>query len=222
MPADLKSRYAALHREMVEQFERTAAVENHWLMYLLLGWEYLTTCAVSHYLLEVLRVQVRWPYAAVWLTQIVVAAATARLVTGRPQVEESPLEPINRRLWLMFQLLCINVAVLNIVSGQPSFAFLPALAVLSSFGFTVLTTVISRRFMVAGLTMFVTGVLMAVFPAYRFLIFGGGWLLILQSLAVVFLLKRQKWLATMATLPERVGKGPHHLDRPMVASVKSA
>src|SRR5262249_41572513 len=37
--SDLRTRYATLHREMVEQAERAAAVESHWLLYTLLGWE---------------------------------------------------------------------------------------------------------------------------------------------------------------------------------------
>jgi hypothetical protein len=122
----------------------------------------------------------------------------------------------------MFQFLCLNVVMLNVLSGQPLFAFLPVLAVLSSFGFTVLTTVISRRFMIAGLMMFGTGLLMAAFPAYRFLIFGSGWLLILQSLAAVFFLKRRKWLAADDTLPQhQLGTEPSRLDRRMRASAKA-
>lgn len=192
--ADLKTRYAALHREMVEQFERTAAVENHWLMYTLLGWEHLVTCSICYYFVQVMGLQARWPYVVLWLAQIFVAIGTVKLVTGRPRVEESPLEPINKRIWLMFLFLCINVAVLNVLADQPIFRFLPALAVLSSFGFTAMTTLFSRRFAVAGLTMFGTGILIARFPEYGFLIYGAGWLVVLQTLAVIFFRKRKRWL----------------------------
>lgn len=192
----LLTRYRALNREMIDQFERTAAVENHALMYTLLGWEHLGTCLLSHYLLTgVVGQDAYWPYVILWLAQIAVAVATIKLVTGRPRIEESPLEPINKRVWVMFVILCINVAVLNVLAGQPVFAFLPALAVLSSFGFTVMTSIMSRRFMLAGLAMFVTGILMARFPTYGFLIYGSGWLLVLQSLGFIFWRKRRHWLA---------------------------
>jgi hypothetical protein len=196
MRSELQARHEALWREMIDQFERTAAVENHWLFYALLGWENLAACGVSHYLLEVKGWHDRrWPFVAVWLAQIFVAIATVKLVSGRPRTEESPLEPINKRIWTMFILLCINVAVLNVIAGQRVFLFMPALAVLSSFAFTVMTTVVSRRFIAAGIAMFVTGILMARFPAYAFLIYGAGWLAVLETLAVVFWQKRRRWLA---------------------------
>ena len=195
MSSNLQDRYRALHREMLDQFERTAALENHWLFYTLLGWENLAACGLSHYMmgLDWMR-ELHWPYVIVWLVQIAVAVATIKLVSGRPQVEESPLEPINKRIWTMFILLCINVAVLNVLADRRIFVFMPALAVLSSFGFTIMTTIISHRFMAAGLVMFVTGILMAKFPSYGFLIYGTGWLLVLQTLGIIFLQKRRRWL----------------------------
>jgi hypothetical protein len=192
MDASLKNRFDALHREMVEQFDRTAAVEHHWLIYALLGWEHLVACAVSHYLVQVKELQEpRWIYVAVWLVQIFVAVATIKLISGRPRIQESPIEPINKRIWTMFLFLCINIAVLNVISGQPIFVFMPALAALSSFGFTFMTSLISRRFMAAGLVMFATGVLMAKFRSYEFLIYGSGWLIVLQTLSVILWQRRR-------------------------------
>lgn len=194
MPTDLQTRHESLHCEMVEQLERTVAVENHWLLYTLLGWQHLATCSISHYLLEILHLQTRWPYALLWLVQIVGAIALYKVITRGPQSGESPLGPVNRRVWVLFMILAINVAALNVLAGQPLFVFMPAWAGLSSFAFTVMTTFISRRFMPAGVAMFVTGILMAVFPTYGFLIYGCGWLLVLQSLGIVFLLRRKLWL----------------------------
>jgi hypothetical protein len=197
--SDLQARFEALRQEMVAQFERTAAVENHGLMYTLLGWEHMLTCTVSHYLLAVAVGQsAYWPYVVLWLGQIFAALATIKLVTGRPQVEESPLEPLNKRIWTMFIFLCINVAVLNVVAGQAIFVFLPTLAVLSAFGFTFLTTVVSWRFTLAGLALSVTGILMASFPEQGFLLYGAGWLLVLQTLGILCWRKRRHWLAQPA------------------------
>jgi len=200
MAATLKDRYAAIHREMIEQFERTAAAEHHWLMYMLLGAEMLAACAVSHYFVEVLHLQegYRWVYVVLWIGQILLAIGTVKFVTwfGRP-TEESPLEPMNKRLWLMFIFLSINVAVLNVVAGQPVFVFLPTLAALSSMAFTALASFVSRRFGLAGLWMFLVGILTANYPQYGFLIYGAGWFLLLQVLGLVFLLKRRHWLADL-------------------------
>ena len=195
MSRDLRSRYESLHREMVEQFERTAAVENHWLIYTLLGWEHLVTCGISHYLLRVRELQgPRWMYVVVWLVQILAVLATVRFISGRSRTDESPIEPINKRIWTMFIFLCINVAVLNVVTGQPIFVFMPALATLSAFGFTFLTSLISRRFMAAGFTMFATGILMAKFPSHEFLIYGLGWFVVLETLSVILWRRRKGWL----------------------------
>ena len=194
MKADLQSRFESLHREMVDQFERTAAVENHWLIYGLLGWEHLAACGVSHYLVQVKELQEpRWLYVVVWLVQIFVALATIKLISGQPRTEESPIEPINKRIWTMFLFLCINIAVLNVVAGQPIFVFMPALAALSSFCFTFMTSLISRRFMAAGLVMFASGILMAKFQTYAFLIYGAGWLVVLQTLSAILWRRRSVW-----------------------------
>lgn len=207
MSANLKSRFEAVHREAVEQFERTAAVEKHWLIYALLGWEHLAACGVSHFLVHVKELQQpRWLYVAVWLVQIFVAVATIKLISGRSRIEESPIEPINKRVWTMFLFLCINVAVLNVVSGQPIFVFMPALATLSSFGFTFMTSLISRRFMAAGLVMFATGILMAKFQSYEFLIYGAGWLVVLQTLSVILWRRRRTFFRPLV---ESNGRGNH-------------
>jgi hypothetical protein len=205
MTSDLRDRFQSLHREMVEQFERTAAVEHHWLIYALLGWEHLLACCASHYLLQVKRFQEpRSLYVIIWLVQILVTWATIHCIASRPRLNESPLEPLNKRIWTIFIFLCINVAVLNVVSGEPIFAFMPVLATLSSFAFSFVTTFISRRFMAAGLTMFVTGMLMARFRTYEFLIYGVGWLIVLETLSLTLWLRRGRWIDTT---PKQVALG---------------
>jgi len=191
MSDDLKSRYAALHAEMVRQFERAAVLERHWLIYALLGWECLAACLISHLLLEVYAIQLLWPYVVVWLVQIAVAIPTIKLISGPPQIEVSPIEPMYTRVWVMFVFLCINVAVLNVILGLPVFVMLPALAVVSSSAFTAMAAMISRKFALAGLWMFFTGIAMAYFPCAGFLIYGGSWWLVLDVLAGVFYVEHQ-------------------------------
>ncbi len=186
--AGLPSPYATLHREMARRLSRAAVEERHGLLYTLLAWEHLLTCVASYYLVEVVRLQYphRWPYALLWLLQLVVALATVWLVRGRARREVSRLEAVILRVWLGFLVACIDVAALNSIAGLPVFLFLPALATLSSFAFFTLGSLVSPRFVAAGLVMWVTGLLIARFPAYGFLFYGGAWLLVLQSLGVVF------------------------------------
>lgn len=197
-PRSLRDRYTALHREMLDHLERAAARENHWLFCTLLGWEHLATCGISYYLVEVAGVQAphRWIYVVLWLAQTVVALTTLRLVRGRVAGGDSPLEPLVSRIWVVFLLLCVNVAMLNVALGLPVFTLLPVLATLSSFGFLMLAALLSRRFVAAALVMWVTGMLMARFPAYAFLLYGAGWLVILQALGVIFRRRQRHWLAS--------------------------
>jgi hypothetical protein len=205
----LEARYTALHEEMVEQYERYVAVGNHWALYVFLGWEHLLACAGSYYLLEVLRVRSPWPLAVLWLVQVGVVLSAVTLARLWTRAEKSPLQRHVDRTWLVFLLLCWNVAILNVLAGQPVLVFLPVLATLSSFAFLVLTSFLSRRFLAAALTLCATGGLIARFPAYGFLIYGAGWLVVLEALGVVFFRKRRRWLSPGPVL--RAGASPRGL-----------
>jgi hypothetical protein len=194
-PSTLQNRYDSLHCEMIDQLERTAALENHWLVFSLLGWEHLLACVATFYLLEVKEIRDPWwLYGVLWVVQTFVALGIASLVRGRPRIEESPLKPLLRRLLAVFLLLCFGVALLNLSAGLPVFAFLPVLATLSSFTLLVLAALISRRFVALALVMFAAGTVMAHLPRYGFLIYGAAWLVVLQALGAVLLRKRQYWL----------------------------
>jgi hypothetical protein len=193
--AGLSSRDAAVRREMVRRLDRAAAEERHWLLYTLLGWEHLLTCAASYYLVEVAHLQYphRWPYAALWLLQLVAALATVWFVRGRPRREPSILEPVLVRVWAGFLVACIDVAALNSLAALPVFLYLPALATLSCFAFLTLSSLVSPRFLAAAWVMWVTSVLIACLPRYGFLLYGGGWLLVLQTLGVIFWRRRRRF-----------------------------
>jgi hypothetical protein len=195
-PHDLRKRHAALHREIIEQSEYAAAVENYWLVYTLLGWENLTACGVSYYLAEIAKLQAnRWPYVLVWLVQIGIALATFQFIRRRSPAEESPYKPLIVRVATAFLFLSCNVAVLNVIAGLPVFTFLPVLATLSSFALSVLAALLSRRLMAGALVLFIAGILIAYFPVYGFLIYGVGWLLVLQTVGIVLYRKRRQLLA---------------------------
>jgi hypothetical protein len=194
LPATLAERYYALRRESLEGFEQTAFQENYWLTYSLLGWTNLVACGVSHYLIQVLHVQDYWPYVLLWTIQIGVALGLTTLVGGSWKTDHLPLLAHVNRIGTVFVLLCWNVAVLNVLLGLPIFVLAPVLATLSSFALLALSMILSPWLIVAALVMFVTGSLMARFPDVGFLIYGGGWLLVLQTLGVIFYRKRRRWL----------------------------
>jgi FtsH-binding integral membrane protein len=195
--SDLQSRYRELHAEMLAGLEETSLRENHGLIYMLLGWQHLIACAVTNYLIEVVRLPYphRWPYLLPWLAWVLLALATVRWVRGRRPAGESPLGVLLFRTWTVFFLLCGNVVALNYAAGLPIFAFLPVLSTLSAFGLSILTVVVSRRFWPAILLMFVTGLVCARFPAYGLTIYGVSWLMILQMLGII-LMRRRRDLAS--------------------------
>jgi hypothetical protein len=198
--AGLPMRHAALHAEMVRQFERSVALAGHWILYVFLGFEHLGAC-VGSYSLQAAGVRLRWPYALLWLFQTGVALGAINLARAWGRVEVSPLQRYVSRTWIIFLLLCWNVAILNVLAGQPVFVFLPVLATLSSFAFLVLTSFLSRRFLPAALTMWVTAGLIARFPQYGFLLYGTAWLLVLETLGVVFFRKQRRWRAADHSQP---------------------
>jgi hypothetical protein len=204
----LPPRYAALHGEMVRQYERSVALGGHWVLYVLLGFEHLAAC-VGSYSLQAAGVRLRWPYALLWLVQSGVALGAVNLARAWGRVKDSPVQRTVSRTWIIFLLLCWNVAILNVLAGQPVFVFLPLLATLSSFAFLVLTSFLSRRFLAAALTMWVTAGFIARFPEYGFLLYGTAWLLVLEALGVVFFLKQRRWRAAEGR-PEKAFAGRPH------------
>lgn len=205
-PVTLAERCEALRRDALEEFERTGFCDNFWLTYTLLGWTNLAACAVSHYLVEVVQWQEYWPYFVVWVVQILVALAAIRLGGNSLQADHLPLLAFVNRVDLIFLLLCWNVALLNVMLGLPVFTLLPLLATLSSFLLLVFSLTLSRKLVLAALTMFATGTLIAQFPHVGFLLYGFGWLLVLQTLGVIFYRKRQRWLDPVIT-SKRLVKG---------------
>jgi len=190
LPTALAVRSQAMRREALAEFERTAARESFWLTYTLLGWTNLLACAVSHYLVAVLNVQDYVPYLALWIVQIGLALGATSLVGSSWKTDHLPLLAQINRIGTIFVLLCWNVAALNVILGLPVFTLLPVLATLSSFTLLVLSMIASPRLLLAALVMFVTGSLMALFPEIGFLLYGLGWLVVLQTLGVIFFRKR--------------------------------
>ena len=190
----LVDRQQALRREVLHEFDRTAFRENYWLTYSLLGWTNMLACAISHYFVQVLHIQDPWPYLALWIGQVVVALAGTTLAGGSWKTDQLPLLAQVNRIGTVFVLLCFNVAALNVLLGLPVFELLPVLATLSSFTLLMLAMLLSPRLLLAALAMFLTGPLMAWFPKVGFLLYGTAWLLILQTLGVIFFCRRKRWL----------------------------
>jgi hypothetical protein len=200
-PYSLTARHALLRQEMLAQTERFIAAGKHWKLYVFLGWEHLGVCAASHFILEVLDYRKYWPFLILWLVQSAIALGAVTWFRRRTPLENSPLQSFMSRVWFVFLLMSWNVAALNIAAGLPRFVLLPALATLSSFAFLVLAGTLSRKLTLAALTMWITGCVMMYFPQYGFLLYGFGWLLVLETLGLVFYRRRNQPLSKPAEEP---------------------
>jgi hypothetical protein len=198
-PPAIAERHGALRCDMLEEFEWRAFQERCWLQYTILGWTNLLACIVSHYFVVVLQLQEYWPYVALWAGQVALALLGITLAGASWKNDHLPLVGHINRISTFFVLMCWNVSALNVLLGLPVFVLLPALATLSSFALLMLSTIASRRLILGALVMLVTGSLMALFPGVGFLIYGAGWLLVLQTLGIIFFGKRRRWLAKKAS-----------------------
>jgi hypothetical protein len=194
MPSDLQARYDALRQEMIEQIRRTAALEGHWLFYTLLAWEFCGAYVLNHFCVYVWEVGSRPLLMVIKIAQFAIAVAMYFAIVGRKRLPRTPFERWNRDLWLIFILLCAYVEILNILADHKLYTMLPAVPALAAFAFSMLTRMFSKKFMLAGNFFVIVGVLMVLFPEYALLIYGSGWLVVLQTVGVWYLRDRKRWL----------------------------
>src|SRR5262249_47410453 len=112
------------------------------------------------------------------------------------------------RIWVVYFLLCGNVVGLNVTAGLPVLVFLPVLHTLGTFAFSVMCVLVSAWFLPASFFLFMTGFLSARFPEYGFLIYGGSWLVVLETLGLVLHGDRQAIIVTRGKLPSHLSAQP--------------
>jgi hypothetical protein len=121
----------------------------------------------------------------VWFAELVAVFAALRVFAGKGWLWSPQAIHLVARLWLTLLVLSFSLATLNAIIGWETLWFKAAWGTLSSFFFAALAWLITPRFLVLAVWMYITALLMARFMDYNNLIYGTSWWLVLLVIAGV-------------------------------------
>jgi len=180
------------------QLELLSARRNWGWALLLVGWLHLVTFCFCHYLTTIGYHQSPG-YLAMWVGELLGMVVIFRVCGGTRIADPVlPLELFIRRVWLAYFLLAFNLGSMNTLRGHALFEFFPATASLASFAFFMMSLVVSWRFLVAVVVMFVSGLLMAANLLNEYLVFAFAWWLVLNGIGMS-LIRQQRQAYNRAT-----------------------
>lgn len=178
--------------ELAPQDQRLAlaalARRRRWPLALMLtGWLHLAAFSVCYYLTIVEEYHGSAGYLLIWLGEMCGMGLVFRLCGGARERTDAPgpLERFVRRVWIAYFVLAFNLGSLNTLRGHEMFEFFPAIASLASFAFIMLGVVLDRRFFLAMLVMFASGLFMAAYLPHAYLIFALAWWVVLNGIGLV-------------------------------------
>ena len=180
------------------QLELLSARRNWGWALLLVGWLHLVTFCFCHYLTTIGYHQSPG-YLAMWVGELLGMVVIFRVCGGTRIADPVlPLELFIRRVWLAYFLLAFNLGSMNTLRGHALFEFFPATASLASFAFIMMSLVVSWRFLIAAVVMFVSGLLMAANLLNEYLVFAFAWWLVLNGIGMS-LIRQQRQVYNRAT-----------------------
>jgi hypothetical protein len=145
----------------VAELHRQARQRRWGLALVLIGWLHLVSFSLCYYLTIVQDYHQPAGYLSIWLSEVLSVGVIFWLCGRRA---EGPLGPLGRfvvRAWASYFLLAFNLCTMNGLRGHKMFELFPAMAMLASFAFLVMTFAVNRRFFAAVLVLFASGLLMA-------------------------------------------------------------
>jgi hypothetical protein len=119
----------------------------------------------------------------VWFIELVAVFAAMRAFAGKGWFWSPPVMHLIGRLWLTLLILSFSLSTLNATIGWETLWFKAAWGTLSSFFFATLAWLITPRFLILAVQMYVTALLMARFMDWNNLIYGVSWWLALMEIA---------------------------------------
>lgn len=175
--------------EELSKFAATARERRWGLALLILGWWHLASFLACYYLTAVVDYHGSLGYLAIWLGELCGLGLIFRLCGGpRPATcPATALELWVRRVRIAYFVLAFNLGSLNTLRGHAMYEFFPAIASLASFAFLMLSFVLDRRFYIATLAMFASGLLMAAFFQHAYLIFAVAWWGVLECIGLTLM-----------------------------------
>ena len=119
----------------------------------------------------------------VWFIELVSVFVAMRLVVGKGWFWSPEAIHFVGRLWLTLLILSFSLSTLNATIGWQTLWFKAAWGTLSSFFFATLAWLITPRYLILAVQMYVTALLMARFMDWNNLIYGVSWWLALMEIA---------------------------------------
>jgi hypothetical protein len=119
----------------------------------------------------------------VWFGELLCVFAAMRIFAGKGWFWSPQAIHFVGRLWLTLLILSFSLSTLNATIGWQTLWFKAAWGTLSSFFFATLAWLITPRFLILAVQMYVTALLMARFMEYNNLIYGISWWLALMEIA---------------------------------------
>jgi hypothetical protein len=173
--------------EQRELLLRLAARRNWGLSLMIVGWLHLFAFSLCYYLTIVQQYHGSAGYLAVWFAELFGVGLIFRLCGGPRGGEDQPLARFVVRVWVAYFLLAFNLGTMNSLRGHRLFELFPAMASLASFAFLAMTFSVNRRFFLAVLVMFASGLLMAAFHSHAYLVFALAWWAVLEGIGLALL-----------------------------------
>lgn len=137
-----------------------------------------------------------WKHIGLWSVDMLGALGWMRIFSGPGWIRSTPLAGLLVRVWGTFCILAFNLATLNTLTGHVPNWYKLGWGVLSTFGFMMMTFLLSPWFFLAAVWMFLMDLALAVTPKAQFLIYGGAWCLCLWAIALTL---RARWAGAAAT-----------------------
>ena len=131
----------------------------------------------------------------VWFIELVAVFVAMRIFAGKGWFWSPQAIHFVGRLWLTLLILSFSLSTLNATIGWETLWFKAAWGTLSSFFFATLAWLITPRFLILAVQMYVTALLMARFMEWNNLIYGVSWWLALMEVAWVVRRRERKWTA---------------------------
>jgi hypothetical protein len=119
----------------------------------------------------------------VWFIELVSVFVAMRMFAGKGWFWSPQAIHFVGRLWLTLLILSFSLSTLNATIGWQTLWFKAAWGTLSSFFFATLAWLITPRFLILAVQMYVTALLMARFMDWNNLIYGVSWWLALMGIA---------------------------------------
>jgi hypothetical protein len=156
-----------------------------------------------------------WHHVALWFAEVGVILVLLRLMNGRLWFRKAALAGLVVRLWASFLIIAFNAATLNSLTGFAVDWYKLAWTGLSTLAFAATAWLLGSRFLIPAVQMYFTGLLMAAFPRWSFLIYGVSWSAALIGIGLYLerLGRARQHAAPASPAPERLRQGPLRLKR---------